>query len=170
MTRPTAGNPMALEYSTKRPIVRQHRRSIDGWILGEPMSNSFFRRLLPASLMLAMIAGCSSTPDVSPSLLAQHDWTLVDATDADGHLDASLQGARKPPVLLALQDQGLRVRNACNHMGGDYRLSPDKLELLNKLQKMMPCDPDLMARELAIKTRLKEPLGVQYDPAASRLP
>ncbi|MDY3199305.1 MAG: META domain-containing protein [Pseudomonadaceae bacterium] len=133
------------------------------------MSNSFFRRLLPASLMLAMMAGCSSTPDISPSLLAQHDWTLVDATDADGHLDASLQGGEKPPVLLTFQEQRLGVRNACNNMGGDYKLSSDKLEVGNLMQTMMACESELMARESAIKTRLQEPLRVQYDAATSRL-
>src|SRR5690606_41544447 len=94
---------------------------------------------------------------------------LVSATVAVGQLDALRRGGSKPPVLLTFQVLRLRVRNACNNMGGYYKLFTDKLEVGNLMQTMMACESELMTRESAIKTRLQESLRGQYDAATSPL-
>ena len=134
------------------------------------MSRITLRQLLPAPLALAfLLAGCSSTPDVSPSTLTQHDWALVEASDADGHFDTALHGGDRPPIQLRFQDDRLAVTNSCNGMGGDYKLKNDRLKVGNLMQTMMACESELMARESAIKQRLTQPLRVQYDQTTSRL-
>lgn len=134
------------------------------------MSNIISGRLLPASMILALaLAGCGTTQSVSLSTLTQHDWSLAEATDADGHPDISLQGGDRAPIRLSFQSDRLGITNSCNGIGGDYRLKADRLEIGNLMQTMMACEPELMARESAIKARLQQPLKVQYDPARVRL-
>jgi|SRR5690606_16194553 len=134
------------------------------------MSNFISGRLLPASMILALaLAGCGSTQTVSLSTLTQHDWSLAEATDADGHPDASLQGGDRAPIQLSFQADRLGVSNSCNGMGGDYQLKEDRLEVGNMMQTMMACESELMARESAIKARLQQPLKIQYDPKKVRL-
>lgn len=134
------------------------------------MSNIISGRLLPASMILALaLAGCGSTQTVSLSTLTQHDWSLAEATDADGHPDASLQGGDRAPIQLSFQADRLGVSNSCNGMGGDYQLKEDRLEVGNLMQTMMACESELMARESAIKARLQQPLKIQYDPKKVRL-
>ena len=134
------------------------------------MSNFISGRLLPASMILALaLAGCGSPQTVSLSTLTQHDWSLAEATDADGHPDASLQGGDRAPIQLSFQADRLGVSNSCNGMGGDYQLKEDRLEVGNLMQTMMACESELMARESAIKARLQQPLKIQYDPKKVRL-
>lgn len=134
------------------------------------MSKFTLGRLLPASVaMLVMLTGCSSTPTASIATLTQHDWSLVDATDADGHVDTTLRGGDRPPIQLSFQNDRMGVANACNHMGGNYELKNDRLKVGNLMQTMMACEAELMARESAIKTRLQQPLNVQFDPQDERL-
>lgn len=134
------------------------------------MSKLTLRRLLPASAaLLVVLTGCSSTPTASVATLTQHDWSLVDATDADGHVDTALRGGDQPPIQLSFQDARMGVTNACNHIGGGYELKNDRLEVSNLMQTMMACEAELMARESAIKTRLQQPLNVRFDPQDERL-
>ena len=134
------------------------------------MSTITLGRLLPASITLAFIlTGCSSTPQVSLSTLTQHDWSLVEATDADGHVETALHGGNRAPIRLSFQTDRLGITNSCNGMGGDYELKNDRLEIGNLMQTMMACESELMARESAIKARLQQPLSVQFDPRDARL-
>ncbi len=134
------------------------------------MSKSTLGRLLPASVaMMVVLAGCSSTPTASLATLTQHQWSLIDATDADGHVDTTLSGGDRPPIQLSFQKDRMGVANACNHMGGDYELKNDRLKIGNLMQTMMACESELMARESAIKARLQQPLSVQFDPRDARL-
>ena len=134
------------------------------------MSKSTLRRLLPASIAaLVMLTGCSSTPTASIATLTQHNWSLVDATDADGHVDTTLRGGDRPPIQLSFETGRMGVANACNHMGGNYELKNDRLKVGNLMQTMMACEAELMARESAIKTRLQQPLNVRFDPQEERL-
>lgn len=134
------------------------------------MSKITLHHLLPASIALAlMLSGCSSTPAVSITTLTQHDWSLVDATDADGHADAALRGGDRAAIQLSFQADRLGVSNSCNGIGGDYQLKDDRLEIGHLMQTMMACESELMARESAIKTRLQQPLRVQFDEDSSRL-
>lgn len=134
------------------------------------MSKFTLGRLLPASIALAFVlTGCSSTPDVSLSTLTQHDWSLVEATDADGHVDTTLRGGDRAPIQLSFQADRLGISNSCNGMGGDYELRKDQLKIGNLMQTMMACESELMARESAIKNRLEQPLRMRFDPASSRL-
>lgn len=134
------------------------------------MNTIALTRLLPASIALALaLTGCSSTPDVSLATLTQHDWSLVEATDADGHVDTMLRGGARAPIRLSFQADRLGVTNSCNGIGGDYQLQNDRLMVGNLMQTMMACEPELMARESAIKTRLQQPLKVQFDPQDARL-
>ena len=127
-------------------------------------------RLLPASIALALLlTGCSNTPTVTPATLTQYDWSLVEATDADGHSDTALQGGNQPPIRLSFEAGRLGVTNSCNGMGGNYQLKNDRLKVGNLMQTMMACESELMARESAIKARLQQPLNVQFDPQGTRL-
>ena len=134
------------------------------------MSKITLRHLLPASFALAfMLGGCSSTPEISVATLTQHDWSLANATDADGHVDTALRGGDRAPIKLSFQADRLGITNSCNGMGGDYELQNDLLIIGNLMQTMMACESELMAREGAIKTRLQLPLRVQFDQGSSRL-
>lgn len=134
------------------------------------MSKITLRHLLPASFALAFVlGGCSSTPEISVATLTQHDWSLVDATDADGHADTALRGGDRAAIQLSFQADRLGVTNSCNGIGGDYQLKNDWLEIGHLMQTMMACESELMARESAIKTRLQQPLRVQFDEGSSRL-
>lgn len=134
------------------------------------MSEITLRHLLPASIALALVlSGCSSTPDVSVTTLTQHDWSLIDATDADGHADIALRGGDRAPIQLSFQPDRMGITNSCNGMGGDYELKNGRLKIGNMMQTMMACEPELMARESAIKARLHEPLRLEYDQETSRL-
>ena len=134
------------------------------------MSTITLGRLLAASIALAFIlTGCSSTPTASVASLSQHDWSLVEATDADGHLDSAVSGGSQPPIQLRFQDGRMGVSNACNHISGDYSLNNDRLEVGLMMQTMMACEPTLMARENAIKSRLSRAFKVSYDQQADRL-
>lgn len=137
---------------------------------GDDMSTSTLGRLLPASIALAFVlTGCSSTPQVSLATLTQHDWSLVEATDADGHTDTALHGGDRAPIRLSFQTERLGISNSCNGMGGEYELNNDRLEIGNLMQTMMACEPELMARESAIKARLQQPLNLRFDPQDARL-
>ncbi|MFA5678645.1 MAG: META domain-containing protein [Pseudomonas sp.] len=134
------------------------------------MSKITSRHLLPAAVALAFVlTGCTSTPDVSVATLTQHNWSLVDATDADGHADTALRGGNQAPIQLSFQADRLGVTNSCNGMGGNYQLKNDQLEIGDLMQTMMACESELMARESAIKSRLQQPLRVKYDQQSSRL-
>ncbi|WP_193074236.1 META domain-containing protein [Pseudomonas sp. FME51] len=132
---------------------------------------STFRTLLPATLAATLLfSGCASTTSsTSPDALTAHSWALVEATDADGHLDTSLTGGNSAPIELRFQPDRIGVSNACNGMGGNYTLKGDTLEVGMLMQTMMACEPPLMAREKAIKQRLEKPLQVQLNDDATRL-
>jgi hypothetical protein len=133
------------------------------------MNTMFLRHFLPATLGLALLTGCNTLVGIAPINLTQHDWALVEATDADGHLDQALLDGNRAPIQLTFKDDRLGVSNACNHMGGDYKLKNGRLKVGHMIQTMMACEPELMARESAIKTRLQQPLRVRIDAETSRL-
>lgn len=135
------------------------------------MSRTTRRHLItmPALALAAVLAGCSSSPEISVATLTQHDWSLAEATDADGHADTALRGGDRAPIKLSFQADRLGITNSCNGMGGDYELENDRLKVGNLMQTMMACESELMAREGAIKTRLQQPLRVQFDQSSSRL-
>lgn len=135
------------------------------------MNTNILRSLLPAPLALALlIGGCNSTDNaVSVDTLTQHQWSLVEATDADGQAAAALTEGDRPPIELSFQPDRLGVTNTCNGMGGSYELEKDTLKVGDLMQTMMACEPALMARESAIKTYLQQPLQVQFDDSNLRL-
>lgn len=133
------------------------------------MNSTFLRHFLPASLGLALLAGCNSLAGISSTSLTQHDWVLEEATDADGHLDSALLEGNRAPIQLTFSDNRLGVSNACNQMGGDYTVKNGRLKVGHMMQTMMACEPELMARESAIKVRLQQPLRVRIDADTSRL-
>ena len=61
------------------------------------------------------------------------------------------------------------VTNACNNLSGTYQVKGDTLEIGDLAQTMMACEPELMAREEAIKDYLKKPLSFTLGENNSRL-
>lgn len=138
------------------------------------MNTATFRRLLPASLALALlIGGCNGNDTnanaVSIDTLTAQPWSLVEATDAEGLAATNLTGGDRPPIELNFQPERMGVSNACNGMGRDYELENNTLKVGQLVQTMMACEPALMARENTIKTYLQQPLQVQFDDSGSRL-
>ena len=99
----------------------------------------------PAPSSMPRVSG----PAQDSTVLQTHIWRLVDARDSEGRRIASVLD--KPGLKLSMQFDRYRLRidNACNHIGGDYRyVLVDQLEVLDVQQTLAACsDTRLMAAE-----------------------
>ncbi len=132
---------------------------------------------LGLSLPLALlVAACSQTPPpqtpagatdagsppaaaaapVEAGSLHAYHWRLSEARDAQGAtIDALFPRADKP-LQLDFTAEHLGVANACNRIGGPYRLEDERLQVARLAQTMMACaDPKLAAVDSAIGQRLE---------------
>jgi len=121
-------------------------------------------------LLSLALAACATAPDsttrastptggmpTSTDTLARYHWQLRDAVGADNQrLDALFGKTSKPPLQLDFTSDQLSVRNACNAIGGGYRIVDDHLVTTSLRQTLMACtDATLMQRETTIKAVLQ---------------
>ncbi|VXB12336.1 conserved exported hypothetical protein [Luteimonas sp. 9C] len=104
-------------------------------------------------------AAADAIPDAAPAdhaaTLEAYHWRLLEATTGRGaRIDALLDG-EGDALQLDFADGGLRVSNACNHMGANVTLDDDRLTVDQVISTLMACtDPQLTAREREIGQRL----------------
>jgi heat shock protein HslJ len=111
----------------------------------------------PVSTMASPASTATPAASDANTDLGRYHWRLQDATDANGkRIDALLVRADKPLQLDFSADGGVLVRNACNHIGGDYTLAGNTLTVTGGQSTMMACaDPKLMALDGEIGKRLE---------------
>ena len=109
----------------------------------------------------ASAASVASTPTaataaVDTASLPRYHWRLSEATTADGkRIDALFARPDKPLQLDFVRDR-LAVANACNRIGGGFRIEGDRLKAGPLASTMMACpDPALAALDGAISQRLE---------------
>ncbi|MBD8899661.1 META and DUF4377 domain-containing protein [Rhodanobacter sp. DHG33] len=116
--------------------------------------------LLPIALaaFAAMPPAAAATPDnTAPdaALLAAYHWQLAQATDHGGQRIDALFVRPDKPLQLDFTDGRLSVRNACNGMGGGYRIANDQLMVGPMMHTMMACrEPALNQLDGLIGQRL----------------
>lgn len=128
-----------------------------------------------ALLLLPILASCSAaTPkteagdpqapraagqavaNVDEKTLAAYHWRLQGAADRDGKRIDALFVRPQPPLQLDFRDGRLGVDNACNRIGGSYRIENGRLKLGRMMQTLMACaDPKLSKLDEAISRRLQ---------------
>lgn len=137
------------------------------------------RRLL-LSLLPLVLAACSPTPSSAPaadaavpaaaasthvtstpaneaSVLGQYHWRLNQAIDKAGQRIDALFVRADQPLQLDFPDGRISVSNACNRLGGSYRVEGGKLQVDAMMHTMMACpDPALMALDGAIDKHLHD--------------
>lgn len=126
------------------------------------------------SLPLAwLLAACSAAPSpdtpagatdasavpaepVDADALGAYHWRLSEARDAQGATIDALFPNAEAPLQLDFTEDHLAVANACNRIGGPYRLEDGRLQVSRLAQTMMACpDARLAAADPAIGQRLE---------------
>lgn len=124
-----------------------------------------------ALLLLPILASCSAatpkpeagTPPVTRAAasvddktLSAYHWNLQGAVDRDGKRIDALFARPQRPLQLDFRDGRLGVSNACNRIGGDYRIDGGRLRPGQMMQTLMACaDPALSGLDEAIRSRLQ---------------
>lgn len=113
-----------------------------------------------ALLLLPIVASCAAAPPAPASAetatLTAYHWQLHDATDRSGKRIDALFARPQLPLQLDFRDGRLGVANACNRLGGSYRLENGRLRLGPMAQTLMACsDPALAKLDEAIGQRLQ---------------
>lgn len=140
-----------------------------------------------ALLLLPILASCSAaTPkseagappearaatSVDDKTLSGYHWNLQAAVDRDGRRIDALFARPQRPLQLDFRDGRLGISNACNRIGGDYRIENDRLRLGQMMQTLMGCtDPALSGLDEAIRSRMQGAprLNVETRSEAPRL-
>lgn len=121
----------------------------------------------PAPSSMPRVSG----PAQDSTVLQTHIWRLVDARDREGRRIASVLD--KPGLKLSMQFDRYRLRidNACNHIGGDYRyVLVDQLEVLDVQQTLAACsDTRLMAAERDITRMITSASMLSVEQPALRM-
>lgn len=90
------------------------------------------------------------------STLGHYHWQLHDAVDGNNQRIDGLFDSSGKPLQLDFTDQHVSVSNACNGIGGNYKIVDGQLITGPLIQTMMACaDPTLMQRERTIKKILQ---------------
>lgn len=119
-----------------------------------------------ALLLLPLLAACSATAPRSDAAqaatsgdaaaLGAYHWQLRDAVDRDGRRIDALFARPRQPLQLDFADGRLGVANACNRIGGAYRIEGGRLVAGRLVQTLMACaDPALANLDAAIGRRLE---------------
>lgn len=112
------------------------------------------RRHLPLLLPLAFaaLAACAAVPPAADAAtpdaaqLGGYHWQLAQATDHDGQRIAALFVRADKPLQLDFVDGRVSVRNACNGMGGSYRIANGQLIVGPMMHTMMACADQALNR------------------------
>lgn len=121
-----------------------------------------------ALLLLPILASCSAaTPKpetVDEKTLSAYHWNLQTAVDRDGRRIDALFARPQRPLQLDFHDGRLGVANACNRIGGDYRIEGGRLRPGQLMQTLMGCvDPALAGLDEAIRSRLQGAPHLRVD-------
>lgn len=126
-----------------------------------------------ALLLLPIVASCSAVPpkadtdhppaaktsaatSLDASALPAYHWQLRGATDRAGQRIDALFARPQLPLQLDFRDGRLGVSNACNRLGGGYRIEGGRLKVERMTQTLMACaDPALAKLDDAIGQRLQ---------------
>lgn len=130
------------------------------------------RHLLSLSLILLSTAACTpATPPGEPAApqqpgdaatafdaarLATFHWKLVEATAGDNSRIDALFPRTDKPLQLDFAEGRVGVTNACNRIGGSYKLDGSKLVVGSLMATQMACpDSKLMQSDAQITQRLE---------------
>ncbi len=104
-------------------------------------------------------AGGASVAAAAPAdatALSAYHWQLRDATDRTGKRIEVLFARPQLPLQLDFREGRLGVANACNRLGGGYRIDDGRLKVGPMAQTLMACtDPALAKLDEAIGLRLQ---------------
>lgn len=118
---------------------------------GTPYASHVERTTTAANQPVADSVAEPPAPAVDDGL-AQVIWRLADARDAKGARIAAIRAKPGVPLSLMFANGRIQVRNACNHIGGEYRLGESGAFAIDKLQRTEKLCPDKaeMAAEEAL--------------------
>ncbi|MEO5830058.1 MAG: META domain-containing protein, partial [Rhodanobacter sp.] len=109
---------------------------------------------LPTAMTAA--ADGSAAITATTATLAHYHWQLHDAVDGNNQRIDGLSDNSGKPLQLDFTDEHVSVSNACNGIGGNYKIVDGQLVAGPLIQTMMACaDPTLMQREKTIKKILQ---------------
>jgi heat shock protein HslJ len=109
---------------------------------------------LPTAMTAAADGRAAIT--TTTSSLARYHWQLHDAVDGNNQRIDGLFDSSGKPLQLDFTDEHISVSNACNGIGGNYKIVDGQLVAGPLIQTMMACaDPTLMQREKTIKKVLQ---------------
>ena len=98
----------------------------------------------------------ATSAQVDAKTLGAYHWQLRNATDNTGKRIDALFARPQQPLQLDFHDGRLGVANACNRIGGAYRVEHGRLQLGQMMQTLMACaDPALARLDEAITQRLQ---------------
>lgn len=144
-----------------------------------PLSRRPAAALLAAALSTALLAACAApstnsaaTPKdaaamldaARPAAAAQpgkidlggYRWTLETAADASGKPIPVLQRDGKYALVLSFVKDRLGVSGGCNHVGAQYAVSGEQIQVKEFQTTLMACqDPRLMQMDTAISQQLQ---------------
>lgn len=113
-------------------------------------------------------AGANVEANIDAKMLAAYHWQLDNATDRDGKRIEALFARPQQPLQLDFHDNRLDVANACNRIGGGYRIENGRLQLGRMMQTLMACaDPKLAKLDEEITRRLQDKLRIDVRTGGS---
>lgn len=121
---------------------------------------------IPVLLLGLALAACARSPVDPPAVpgavtipaevLTGYQWRLESAHTADGERIGALLARPEHPLQLVFEDGRLGVDNACNRIGGPYRLEGDRLHAGPLMATRRACaDPAVAGLDAAIASRLE---------------
>jgi heat shock protein HslJ len=111
----------------------------------------------PAATSTEKTTSATPTATTDIATLGRHHWQLSNATDQSGERIAALFAHPDKPLQLDFVEGRISVDNACNRLGGSYRIDGDKLQVGPMVHTMMACaDPAVKALDGAIDKRLHD--------------
>ena len=137
-----------------------------------------------ALLLLPIVASCSAAPpkadagrapaattsaaaSFDASVLPAYHWQLRRATDRAGQRIEALFARPQLPLQLDFREGRLGVSNACNRLGGGYRIEGGRLKVERMAQTLMACtDPALAKLDDAIGQRLQSNPHIEVQNAS----
>lgn len=130
-----------------------------------PGTNDVATAATPAPAAAPAAPGTTPAPDRAATLGAYH-WQLDAATVADGSRIDALFANTDAALQLDFTDGRVSISNACNRMGGDFRLDADSIAVGPMMSTEMACAEPLMAMEREAHARLSGRHALALDAGA----